>query len=284
MSLDKQSGADERSNAAFDKWYVAQSHQLTNEQLCRLIWNRGWQAALQAHPSATADPNAMQDDANRYRKLLAASEMAFPALSVCVDPENDAEHKYGRKHIDQIIDSYDLIQPIQRESTPADMPASDAAKAPIEIISNLLFALTERDKKNRIRQFDEFVDAAKDYLAAPIVATVPSEPVAWQERQKTIEGWSSWYDAKSPTSMGKGPALCEVLGGIEYQWRPLYAAPGPTEQASDVPNDALDVQVILDEAKKYFGFSQAKIKDDGTIVTAGVGSLIEFSHAIRGIK
>jgi hypothetical protein len=30
--------------AAFDKWYEAQRHQLTNEQVCRLIWQRAWQA------------------------------------------------------------------------------------------------------------------------------------------------------------------------------------------------------------------------------------------------
>ena len=30
---------------AFDKWYAMQSHQLTNESLCRLIWRRGWEAA-----------------------------------------------------------------------------------------------------------------------------------------------------------------------------------------------------------------------------------------------
>lgn len=33
-------------NAAFDEWYSAQRHQLTNEQVCRLIWARGWAAAL----------------------------------------------------------------------------------------------------------------------------------------------------------------------------------------------------------------------------------------------
>lgn len=58
------------------------------------------------------------------------------------------------------------------------------------------------------------------------------------------------------------------------------------QRASTQPapsNNALDVQVILDEAKKYFGFSQAKFKDDGTIVTAGVGCLIEFAHAIRAM-
>lgn len=30
---------------AFDEWYKFQRHQLNNEELCRLIWTRGWQAA-----------------------------------------------------------------------------------------------------------------------------------------------------------------------------------------------------------------------------------------------
>lgn len=58
------------------------------------------------------------------------------------------------------------------------------------------------------------------------------EPVAWQERQQTSTGWTPWYDARLPTCMGKGPGLSELLGGIEYQWRPLYAAPQPPEPYS----------------------------------------------------
>jgi hypothetical protein len=33
-------------DAAFDAWYAMQMHQLSNEQVCKLIWTRGWQAAL----------------------------------------------------------------------------------------------------------------------------------------------------------------------------------------------------------------------------------------------
>ncbi len=64
-------------------------------------------------------------------------------------------------------------------------------------------------------------------LAAPIgagAAELP-EPAAWQERQeKTGGGWTAWYEA-SPKGMGEGRALSQVIGGVEYQWRPLYAAP-----------------------------------------------------------
>ena|GEM_PF-6539024 len=33
-------------DAAFDAWYDMQRHQLSNEQVCRLIWTRGWNAAI----------------------------------------------------------------------------------------------------------------------------------------------------------------------------------------------------------------------------------------------
>lgn len=40
-----------------------------------------------------------------------------------------------------------------------------------EVLSNLLWAATERDAKNRIRQFDEFLDAARSMLAS-----TPAQP------------------------------------------------------------------------------------------------------------
>lgn len=56
-----------------------------------------------------------------------------------------------------------------------------------------------------------------------------AEPEAWQERQQTIDGWTSWYDASATTAVKKGRGFSEVINGIEYQWRPLYAAqPSPT--------------------------------------------------------
>lgn len=64
------------------------------------------------HPTESAQGDAV--DAERYRKILAASERPFPILSVCEDPENDANHKYGREHIDSLIDRMDEVQPIIR--------------------------------------------------------------------------------------------------------------------------------------------------------------------------
>ena len=37
--------------AAFDEWYAAQRHQLSNEQVCRLIWTRGWEASSKSAES-----------------------------------------------------------------------------------------------------------------------------------------------------------------------------------------------------------------------------------------
>lgn len=56
-------------------------------------------------------------------------------------------------------------------------------------------------------------EAAKGAAPAP-------KPVAWQERQQTIDGWTSWYAVDKP-----GAAPSQVVCGIEYQWRPLFATP-----------------------------------------------------------
>lgn len=42
----EEAGDAAKCDAAFDRWYAAQRHQLTNEQVCRLIWTRGWNAAI----------------------------------------------------------------------------------------------------------------------------------------------------------------------------------------------------------------------------------------------
>ena len=49
------------------------------------------------------------------------------------------------------------------------------------------------------------------------------EPVAWQERQQTKTGLTNWYDSGKPPSRDR--KLSEVIGGIEYQWRPLFTHP-----------------------------------------------------------
>ena len=91
----------------------------------------------------------------------------------------------------------------------------------MEPSDNDRYELTAHDLLSAFRWWTE--DAAQQ-PAEPIAG---KEPEAWQERQQTSTGWTPWYDAELPTSMGKGPGLSEVLGGIEYQWRPLYTAQQP---------------------------------------------------------
>ncbi len=69
----------------------------------------GLRAAMPHLSLQAAQPAAsVAVDAERYRRLIYAAEMAFPVLSVCVDPENEPDHKYGRKHIDDLIDGLDI--------------------------------------------------------------------------------------------------------------------------------------------------------------------------------
>jgi hypothetical protein len=35
-------------NDAFDNWYTMQRHQLSNEQVCRVIWQAAWNARREA--------------------------------------------------------------------------------------------------------------------------------------------------------------------------------------------------------------------------------------------
>jgi len=69
---------------------------------------------------APAQDAERERDAERYRKIIAASELEFPVLSVCDDPENDARHAYGRDHIDALVDQMDEIQPIARAQRAAE--------------------------------------------------------------------------------------------------------------------------------------------------------------------
>jgi hypothetical protein len=54
------------------------------------------------------------------------------------------------------VDLYDTAPPA---------PSSEAVKELVEALRNLRWAASERDKKNRIRQFDEIMDAADAALA-----------------------------------------------------------------------------------------------------------------------
>lgn len=51
----------------------------------------------------------VQPDAARWRRLVNASEMAFPVAAIVDDPENDAIKVYGRKRMEALIDGMDEI-------------------------------------------------------------------------------------------------------------------------------------------------------------------------------
>jgi hypothetical protein len=120
--------------------------------------------------------------------------------------------------------------------------------------------------------------------AAPQVDGVP-RPVAFELLEMSGEGGRTYYRV----SMKRGDSVATVQGTYhkpsalkmleEWQRRfgdgPAAAAPQPA-QAREV----LAVEQIIDLAKQWFSFEQAKF-GNGTTIKGGVGSLIEFAHAVR---
>jgi hypothetical protein len=80
------------------------------------------EAALQAKEAEIA---ALKEDAERWRRLVNASEMAFPVAAIADDPENDRAMLYGRKRLEQFIDSLDEIS----DKYPAVIDSARAAVA-----------------------------------------------------------------------------------------------------------------------------------------------------------
>jgi Lar family restriction alleviation protein len=108
-----------------------------------------------------------------------------------------------------------------REASPAPLTDEQIIQAALSVIARE--DLPPKPAWNRHIAFARAVLA----LASPQVASQP-QPAAWQERQQTRTGWTDWYDVGMRKAIGKnGHALSEVVSGIEYQWRPLYAAPAP---------------------------------------------------------
>ncbi|WP_228897782.1 hypothetical protein [Acidovorax sp. Leaf73] len=56
-----------------------------------------------------AAADSVLEDAARWRRLVNASEMAFPVAAIVDDPENDAMKVYGRKRMEALIDMMDEI-------------------------------------------------------------------------------------------------------------------------------------------------------------------------------
>jgi hypothetical protein len=63
--MDAKGDAVSPVDRAFDEWYAAQRHRLTNEQVCRLIWARGWGAAARQSGEAYEREQARADAAER---------------------------------------------------------------------------------------------------------------------------------------------------------------------------------------------------------------------------
>lgn len=76
-------GARSPVDRSFDEWYARQRHQLTNEQVCRLIWTRGWGAAARQYGEAYQREEARAD---------AAEQRAEEAAQwISVDESHNAE-------------------------------------------------------------------------------------------------------------------------------------------------------------------------------------------------
>ena len=64
-----------------------------------------------------------EKDAGRWRRLVNASEMEFPVLTIASDPENDCWLPYGREDLESLVDMCDEI-PNTYQSIDAAMEAS----------------------------------------------------------------------------------------------------------------------------------------------------------------
>jgi hypothetical protein len=57
------------------------------------------------------------------------------------------------------------------------------------------------------------------------------DPVGWQERQqRSAAEWTPWYACPTPLP---GAPRSSTVGGVIYEWRPIYAAAPPPAAQSD---------------------------------------------------
>ena len=100
----------------------------------------------------------------------------------------------------------------------------------LEYLCNQWKKIHGRTERAMVMQITELL--ASQPVAAPIVATVPSEPVAeWQWRSDTESSWIRTDEATARRKVAR-------YEGAEM--RALYAAPSHAAQASDVRNAALE--------------------------------------------
>lgn len=83
-------------NAEFDEWYKAQRHQLANEDLCRLIFRRGWESAQRATAAPTRDEIIKLWDLAMLETTSGLDAMEYFARAILrhnvrVEPQTTAE-------------------------------------------------------------------------------------------------------------------------------------------------------------------------------------------------
>jgi hypothetical protein len=113
MSAVHTEGATEAERAAFEAWADDQGFVLKRVILgddYQDLRTQGPWDAWQARAALSGwQPIADAVDAARWRRLVNASELPFPVAAIADDPENDRLMVYGRKRLEQFIDSLDLV-------------------------------------------------------------------------------------------------------------------------------------------------------------------------------
>lgn len=74
-----------------------------------------------ASPPVAVQEEGDAKDAARWRRLVNASDMPFPILTIADDPENDCLLVYGRKRLEELVDMYDEI-PDSYDAMKGDQP------------------------------------------------------------------------------------------------------------------------------------------------------------------
>ena len=99
---------------------------------------------------------------------------------------------------------------------------------------SLSLQMTDWQKQETIKELlgsmpsDKLADFLRDEFAELFGDAPVAQPAAWQERhQKTRAEWTGWYDCDGfPKSATHIDGVWSAdIGGIAYQWRPLYTAP-----------------------------------------------------------
>lgn len=89
--------------------YGDEDHMPIFEALVRKSDYAALLAQFEEQRAVSARMEADAKDAARWRRLVNASEMAFPVATIADDPENDHAMLYGRKRLEQFVDSLDEI-------------------------------------------------------------------------------------------------------------------------------------------------------------------------------